>query len=86
MFWILSYSCTLSACQRKTALMARAAEFFPGKVFSRVKEIKVNRAYLFPAVLLVCNAGAAVGCAANGDWRKAIYWMASSVCIAAITF
>ena len=41
---------------------------------------------VFPLVLLTCNLGAAVAYAASGDWRRAIYWGASSVCIAAVTF
>jgi hypothetical protein len=40
----------------------------------------------FPFVLLVCNLGASAAYAATGDWRRAVYWAASSVCIAAVTF
>jgi hypothetical protein len=41
---------------------------------------------LFPIVLLACNFGAAVAYALTGDWRRAVYWAASSICIAAVTF
>ncbi len=45
-----------------------------------------NPIKVFPLVLLVCNAGAAVCYAAAGDFRRALYWAASTVCIGAITF
>ncbi len=41
---------------------------------------------LFPLILLVCNAGAAVCYAVAGDYRRSVYWVASAVCIAAISF
>jgi hypothetical protein len=41
---------------------------------------------LFPVILLLCNLGSAVVYAAAGEWRLAIYWTASSLCIGAITF
>ncbi len=44
------------------------------------------RTYYFPAILLACNVAAAAMYAASGDWKRAIYWLASSVCIAAVTF
>jgi hypothetical protein len=40
----------------------------------------------FPVALLVCNAGAAVCYAAAGDYKRSVYWAASALCIAAITF
>ncbi len=42
--------------------------------------------FVFPLVLLACNLGAAAAYALQGDWRRAVYWTASSVCIAAVTF
>jgi hypothetical protein len=51
-----------------------------------IRRIQLPRAYWFPVLLLVCNVAAAVVYAASGDWKRAIYWLASSVCIAAITF
>jgi hypothetical protein len=40
---------------------------------------------IFPAALLFCNLGSSVACAVSGDWRRAVYWAASSVCIAAVS-
>ncbi len=41
---------------------------------------------VFPVLLLACNVGAAASYAATGDYRRAVYWAASSICIAAVTF
>ncbi len=46
--------------------------------------IRFERKLIFPAVLFLCNIGSAVVSAASGDWRRAAYWAASSVCIASI--
>jgi len=40
----------------------------------------------FPVILLACNIGSAVVYSFAGEWKRAIYWAASSLCIAAITF
>jgi hypothetical protein len=40
----------------------------------------------FPSVLLVCNAGAAICCAAAGDYRRSLYWAASALCVGAVTY
>jgi hypothetical protein len=40
----------------------------------------------FPIVLLACNLGSAICYALSGDIRRALYWAASAICIAAITF
>jgi hypothetical protein len=40
----------------------------------------------FPVVLLACNIGAAVCYAAAGDFKRAVYWAASALCIAAVTY
>jgi hypothetical protein len=42
--------------------------------------------HVFPLVLMLCNASAAVCYAVSGDFRRSLYWIASAVCIAAITF
>jgi hypothetical protein len=47
---------------------------------------KMSVKFVFPVVLLICNLGAALVYAADGDYRKAAYWAASSICIAAVTF
>lgn len=43
-------------------------------------------AYIFPSILIVCNIGAGLVCAVNGDFKKAIYWVAAAVLNAAVTF
>ena len=40
----------------------------------------------FPFLLLFGNIGSAVCYAWAGDFRRALYWAASSLCIASITF
>jgi hypothetical protein len=40
----------------------------------------------FPLLLLAGNLGAAVCYAMAGDYRRTLYWLASAICIAAITF
>ncbi len=40
----------------------------------------------FPVFLLICNVGSAACYAVAGDYRRAVYWAASALCIAAITF
>ncbi len=39
-----------------------------------------------PVVLFVCNIGAAASYAFTGDWKRAVYWAASSACVGAVTF
>jgi hypothetical protein len=47
---------------------------------------KATMTKVFPAVLLVCNIGAAASYAMAGDWKRALYWFASSACVAAVTY
>ncbi|MCZ2075861.1 MAG: hypothetical protein LC130_12785 [Bryobacterales bacterium] len=47
---------------------------------------KINFSMLFPSLLLLGNICAAICYAFSGDWKRALYWAASSVCIASITF
>jgi hypothetical protein len=56
-------------------------DFSPGTT-----ALPTNLTKLFPALLLACNAGAAICCAVAGDYRRSIYWAASAMCIGAITF
>ena len=51
-----------------------------------IRRLRLPRTYYFPMILLACNVAAAAMYAASGDWKRAIYWLASSVCIAAVTF
>jgi len=41
---------------------------------------------VFPCVLLVCNIGAAICSAMAGDFRRSLYWVASALCIGAVSF
>ena len=47
---------------------------------------KINPSTIFPLLLLLGNIGSAIGYALSGDWKRALYWAASSVCIESITF
>ena len=47
---------------------------------------KINPCTIFPLLLLLGNIASAIGYALSGDWKRALYWAASSVCIASITF
>lgn len=47
---------------------------------------KINYSMLFPLLLLLGNICAAICYAISGQWKRALYWAASSVCIASITF
>ena len=40
---------------------------------------------IFPAVLFLCNIASAISCFAAGDWKRGLYWAASSVCIASVS-
>ncbi len=44
-----------------------------------------DKRYLFPAIIFLCNLGSAVACFAAHDWRRGLYWTASSICIATVT-
>jgi hypothetical protein len=45
-----------------------------------------NLTKLFPLVLLFCNAGSAVCYALAGDFRRSLYWVASTICVGVVTF
>lgn len=45
----------------------------------------LDKRYIFPAILLLCNIGSAIACFAAHDWRRGLYWAASSICIASIS-
>ncbi len=44
-----------------------------------------DRKYLFPALLFACNLGSAIACFAARDYKRGIYWAASSLCIASVS-
>ena len=45
-----------------------------------------NLTKLFPVMLLVCNASSAVCYAVAGDFRRSLYWAASTICVGVVTF
>lgn len=44
-----------------------------------------DKRLIFPAVLFLCNLASAIVCFAGGDWKRGLYWMASSICIASVS-
>lgn len=40
----------------------------------------------FPAILIVLDLGAAAVYAWDGDWRRAIYWLAAATLTACVTW
>lgn len=44
-----------------------------------------DKRLIFPAILFLCNIASAIVCFANGDWKRGLYWMASSICIASVS-
>lgn len=50
------------------------------------KVAALDPALIFPALLLVLNVGAAIVSLTRGDWNRGVYWLASGVCIAVVTF
>ena len=49
----------------------------------KVSNLQISQ--VFPFILIACNLCAAVAYVCAGDWKRAIYWAASSVCVLAIT-
>lgn len=46
----------------------------------------IDKRYVFPALLLMSNIGAAVVCFYMRDWKRGTYWLASGICIAMVAF
>jgi len=44
-----------------------------------------DKRYLFPALMVLLNLGAAVVCFKTGDWRRGVYWTAGAICIAMVS-
>jgi hypothetical protein len=53
------------------------------KVFQRVK--MQYRQFILPAMLFAFNLGCSLESFARGDWKRGVYWIASAVCIAAVS-
>ena len=47
--------------------------------------MRFDKRLFFPALLFASNLGAVFACILAGDWRRAAYWAASSVCIACVS-
>lgn len=47
--------------------------------------MQFEKRLIFPALLFLGNIGSAIACFAGGDWRRGLYWTASSVCIATVS-
>lgn len=47
--------------------------------------MRLERQLVFPVILFACNIGAVVVYLAAGDWKRAVYWAASSICIAMVS-
>jgi hypothetical protein len=45
-----------------------------------------DKRFLFPALLLAGNIGAAIVCFCMRDWKRGTYWLASGICIAMVAF
>jgi hypothetical protein len=45
-----------------------------------------TKRYVFPAILLVINLGAAAMSFLGGDWKRGVYWLGSALCIATVSF
>lgn len=46
----------------------------------------MNKAQIFPAVLILLDLGASVMCFGCGDWKRGIYWIAAAVLTTTVTF
>lgn len=46
----------------------------------------MNSKYIFPALLIALDIGAAVVCFFTGDIKKAVYWIAAAVLNICVTF
>jgi hypothetical protein len=45
-----------------------------------------ERKIIFPALLFLGNVGSSAACIIAGDWKRGLYWAASAMCIACVTF
>lgn len=48
--------------------------------------VKIKPEYIFPLLLILLDAGAAVVYAAQKDYKKAVYWIAAAVLNVTVTF
>lgn len=45
----------------------------------------IDKTHIFPGVIIALSIGAAIVCACQGDWRRAVYWTAAAVLNVAVT-
>lgn len=57
----------------------------PQKTKTR-KEKKKMSVYIFPAVLILLDVGAAIMCFIGKDYKKGVYWLAAAVLNICVTF
>lgn len=50
------------------------------------EEKKKMSMYIFPAVLIALDVGAAVMCFVGKDYKKGVYWLAAAVLNICVTF
>ena len=48
--------------------------------------MRYDKCLIVPSMLCVANFAAAIGYVFAGDWKRAAYWAASSICIASVSF
>lgn len=46
----------------------------------------IHAKQIFPTVLIILDLGASAVCAAGGDWRRAVYWIAAAVLTTCVTY
>ena len=51
-----------------------------------IRKLKVKRTMIFPSVLMTLDIRAGLVHAWDGNWRKAIYWLAAATLTATVTF
>lgn len=50
------------------------------------EEKKKMSMYIFPAILIALDVGAAVMCFIGKDYKRAVYWLAAAVLNVTVTF
>lgn len=48
--------------------------------------MRYQKCLIIPTILFVANLISAIGYLSAGDWKRAVYWAASSACIASVSF
>jgi hypothetical protein len=48
--------------------------------------MRYPKCLIIPSLLFLANLGSAIAYLLAGDWKRAVYWAASSACIASVSF